>query len=58
MSTISVLAIAVAIGGIAGLRSMTAPSVVIWAAHWEWLDLYHSPLAFWAPQPLRTSSPC
>lgn len=46
MSTISVLALAVAIGGIAGLRSMTAPAVVSWAAHWEWLDLHHSPLAF------------
>ena len=46
MSTTSVLALAVAIGGIAGLRSMTAPAVVSWAAHWEWLDLHHSPFAF------------
>jgi uncharacterized membrane protein len=46
MSTTSVLALAVAIGVIAGLRSMTAPAVVSWAAHREWLDLHHSPLAF------------
>ncbi len=46
MNTSSVLALAFAIGVIAGLRSMTAPAVVSWAAHWKWLDLQHSPLAF------------
>ena len=25
---------------------MTAPAVVSWAAHWKWLDLQHSQLAF------------
>lgn len=46
MNTSSVLALAFAIGVIAGLRSMTAPAVVSWAAHWKWLDLQHSQLAF------------
>lgn len=46
MNTTSVLALAFLIGVIAGLRSMTAPAVVSWAAHWKWLDLQHSHLAF------------
>ena len=49
MSTISVLALAVAIGGIAGIRSMTAPAVVSWAAHWEWLSPPLPPLVFLGP---------
>ncbi|MEK6410143.1 MAG: DUF4126 family protein [Acidobacteriota bacterium] len=46
MNTTSVLALAFAIGVIAGLRSMTAPAVVSWAACWKWLDLQQSNLAF------------
>ena len=46
MNTSSVVALAFAIGVIAGLRSMTAPAVVSWAAHWKWLDLQHSQLDF------------
>jgi uncharacterized membrane protein len=46
MNTTSVLALAFAIGLIAGLRSMTAPAVVSWAAQWKWLDLGQSQLAF------------
>jgi uncharacterized membrane protein len=34
------------IGIIAGLRSLTAPAVVAWAAHLGWLNLAGSPLAF------------
>src|ERR1700681_3057478 len=34
------------IGVIAGLRSLTAPAVVAWAAHRNWLNLYNSPLSF------------
>jgi uncharacterized membrane protein len=34
------------IGVIAGLRSLTAPAVVAWAAHLGRLDLHVSPLAF------------
>ncbi len=46
MTTAVVLALAFAIGLVAGLRSMTAPAIVSWAAHWEWLDLQNSHLAF------------
>src|SRR5712691_12946414 len=46
MNTSSVLVLAFAIGVIAGLRSLTAPAVVSWAAHWGWLDLTNSRLAF------------
>ncbi len=34
------------IGVIAGLRSMTAPAVVAWAARLGWIDLHDTPLAF------------
>ena len=37
---------AAAIGFVAGLRSMTAPAAVSWAAHLGWLQLQGSPLAF------------
>lgn len=35
------------IGVAAGLRSMTAPAVVSWAAQLGWLHLEGSGLAFW-----------
>ena len=35
-----------AIGFVAGLRSMTAPAVVAWAAYLGWIDVQGSPLAF------------
>jgi uncharacterized membrane protein len=34
------------IGFVGGLRSMTAPAVVAWAAHLGWIGLAGSPLAF------------
>ena len=34
------------IGVVAGLRSLTAPAAVAWAAHLGWLNLHGSPLAF------------
>ena len=34
------------IGVVAGLRSLTAPAVVAWAAHLGWINLHGSPLAF------------
>jgi uncharacterized membrane protein len=40
------LALACGIGVVAGLRSLTAPAVVAWAAHLGWLNLSGSPLAF------------
>jgi uncharacterized membrane protein len=33
-------------GVVAGLRSLTAPAVVAWAAHIGWINLHGSPLAF------------
>ena len=39
METVSVFAIAFAIGVIAGLRSLTAPAVVSWAAYLGWLNV-------------------
>lgn len=40
------LALAFGIGVVAGLRSLTAPAVVAWAAHLGWLNLEGSPLTF------------
>src|SRR4051795_12152931 len=42
----SVYILAFLIGVIAGLRSMTAPAVVSWAARLGWLHLENTPLAF------------
>jgi uncharacterized membrane protein len=41
-----VFVLALGIGIVAGLRSLTAPAVVAWAAHLGWLNLQGSPLAF------------
>jgi uncharacterized membrane protein len=41
-----VLLFAFLIGAVTGLRSMTAPAVVAWAAHQNWLNLHGTPLAF------------
>jgi uncharacterized membrane protein len=46
MSLTIVLFLMFAIGMIAGLRALTAPAVVCWAAHLGWLDLHNSHLAF------------
>jgi uncharacterized membrane protein len=40
------LALAFGIGFVAGLRSLTAPAAVSWAAHLGWLDLQGSRLGF------------
>jgi uncharacterized membrane protein len=40
------LLLAIGIGIVAGLRSLLAPAVVAWAAHFDWLNLRDSPLAF------------
>lgn len=42
----SVYVLALLIGVIAGLRAMTAPAAVSWAAHLGWLPLQGTPLAF------------
>jgi uncharacterized membrane protein len=41
-----VFVLALGIGIVAGLRSLTAPAVVAWGAHLNWLNLHDSPLAF------------
>ena len=41
-----VLVLAFGIGFVAGLRSLTAPAVVAWAAHIGWLNVHGSRLAF------------
>jgi uncharacterized membrane protein len=41
-----VLLLAFLIGVIAGLRSLTAPAVVAWAAHRNWLHLQNTALSF------------
>ena len=43
---IYIFAFAIGIGFVAGLRSLTPPAVVAWAAHLGWLNLRDSPLAF------------
>lgn len=42
----SVLLLALAIGFVAGLRSMTAPALVSWGAHLGWIHLQGTPLSF------------
>jgi uncharacterized membrane protein len=45
MSVNSVFFLAVGIGIVAGLRALTAPAVVSWAARLGWLNLYGSSLS-------------
>lgn len=42
----NLILLALAIGVIAGLRAMTAPMVVSWAAHLHWINLGNSHLVF------------
>lgn len=46
MNTNHIFVFAVGIGIVAGLRSMTAPAAVSWAAYLGWLNLEGSQLAF------------
>jgi uncharacterized membrane protein len=41
-----VFLLALGVGIVAGLRSLLAPAVVAWAAHFDLLNLHGSPLAF------------
>src|SRR5947207_10281583 len=41
-----VFVLAIGIGIVAGLRSLTAPAVVAWGAHLAWLNLHGPPLGF------------
>jgi len=45
MNTSMILCLAFAIGVVGGLRALTAPAVVCWAAHLGWINLHGSHLA-------------
>jgi uncharacterized membrane protein len=53
MNPTLILLLAFGLGVVAGLRSMTAPAIVSWAARLGWLHLEGTPLAFlavsWVP---------
>ena len=40
------LFVAFAIGVVSGLRALTAPAVISWAAHFQWIDLSHTWASF------------
>jgi uncharacterized membrane protein len=46
MTPAEVLLLAFLIGVVSGLRSLTAPAVVAWAAHLGWIHLNYAPLNF------------
>jgi uncharacterized membrane protein len=46
MNPLFVLLLAFLIGVVCGLRSLTAPALVAWAAHRGWIDLHNTSLAF------------
>jgi uncharacterized membrane protein len=46
MTPVEVLLLAFLMGIVAGLRSLTAPAVIAWAAHRNWLNLQTTPLSF------------
>jgi uncharacterized membrane protein len=46
MNSSGALFLAFLIGVVAGLRSLTAPAVVAWAAHLNWINLQSTPLSF------------
>jgi uncharacterized membrane protein len=46
MAPTLVLLLAFLMGVLSGLRSLTAPAVVAWAAHRGWINLNHTPLQF------------
>jgi uncharacterized membrane protein len=48
MNITYIMLFAFGIGVVAGLRALTAPAAVAWAAHLGWLHLLDSPLAFMA----------
>ena len=48
MNSSEVLLLAFLIGAVSGLRAFTAPAVVAWGAHRNWLSLHGTPLSFMA----------
>jgi uncharacterized membrane protein len=53
MSPIAAVLLAFGLGAVAGLRSMTAPAMVAWAAGLGWLQLEGTPLSFFGLTWLR-----
>jgi uncharacterized membrane protein len=51
MSLSTVIFLSLVIGLVAGLRSLTAPAVVAWAAQWSWINIQNSSIAFLATLP-------
>ena len=45
---VTILVLSLLIGVVAGLRAMTAPAAVAWAAHLGWLPVAGTPVAFMA----------
>jgi len=58
MTPSQVLLLAFLIGVVAGLRSLTAPAVVAWAAHRNWLNLHTSLSPSWRRLPPSLYSLC
>lgn len=48
MTAPEIFLLALLLGVVAGLRSLTAPAVLAWAAHHNWLNLHNTPLSFMA----------
>lgn len=48
MTSSQVLLLALLIGVVSGLRSLTAPAVVAWGAHRNWLNLHNTAFSFMA----------
>src|SRR5260370_38312994 len=46
MNSTTIFFLAFGIGVISGLRALTAPAAVAWAAHRNWLHLHGTPLSF------------
>jgi uncharacterized membrane protein len=46
MNSNCLLCLAIGIGIVAGLRAMTAPAAISWAAHLGWFNLHGTPLSF------------
>ena len=48
MSASEILLLAFLLGVVAGLRSLTAPALLAWAAHRNWLNVHNTPFSFMA----------
>src|SRR5947209_15714853 len=55
MDPSQVLLLAFLIGVVAGLRSLTAPAAVAWAAHRNWINLHNTALSFMGGSEEHTS---